>query len=340
MSGSVSGDRWRFLRIGALISGLAAIAGIIANLNTIAPVFSQMSEWSRESIFSSYLSVRPFRDHEAKALLARRYGGVACFDAAKRVDLSGRGLKADLAVTFSRTANPGICNVDITPLDAAFFKSHWNGFKFVGDPELPHDADTATWSFAGPAAFREVTNSSHPDVEVFMLRNGWIQKVDAIGTFAGGGYRGTSYIETKDGRSAWVLNDAAITKISVGQNGSPHIENLDVKALVEGNQNLHVLSDNLDGLTFDGNVIESPYTVASESAGNAGDAGGNDDMGVVVKIDPGKMIYLIGCEPVRGLAKREDFPGAFLVELDKSPEALCGTGSEGDYTTKVKFAAY
>jgi hypothetical protein len=196
--------KWKVFGYAAVAAvALAWVVGVMDNLGKAYRPLSSVGRFVEAHGITAALRNETVRTHVGKDLLAKLHSdGIACFGLARAIDLDGDGVKSDLAVVFKRTETPNNCDEAAdSPDDAAFFKLVWNGFRFVGDPDLP-GAVTA-WNFAGPAAFREAADSSYPTIDVYMLTDEHIVDAAQIDTVTAAEYTGTNYVETKDGKAAW-----------------------------------------------------------------------------------------------------------------------------------------
>ncbi|WP_321917446.1 MULTISPECIES: hypothetical protein [Paraburkholderia] len=311
---------WRLFRFSSIVAALAAAAALFGNVKTLSEPFTAVSSFVGERLAAVILRQPTIRIRLAKALLADRDAQrLACFDSANPIDLDGNGVKSDVAVLFRRALTPGDCQ-NAGPLDAAFYQWSWTGFKFVGDPPLP-DGLTA-WNFVGPAAFREAADSSYPVIHIFMLRDGQISDVGQIDTVTAEEYAGTDYVATDDGKAAWVVTAASISKVSFDRDGKPLIQRLDGKALVAQNQGLDLLSYSPEGiLSFDG----EPLSEDSPKAGDQFD----------VRMSPGYRLYLLGCKPVNGLDAASEVAGAYSMNFASNPSVSCALGEESAFNVKI-----
>jgi hypothetical protein len=269
------------------------------------------------------LYIDPVKDWLGRRVLrASHEEGFVCFKNAEPFDLDGDAVKSDIAVVFYRTATRGDCSrPDLSPLDAAFFRLAWDGFRYVGETDYPNDV--AWWNFKGPAAFRLAAYSNHPDVEVYMLRDGKIARVANIGTLSQGGYAAPEFFESRDGKSAWVIT-ASVSKAGMGKDGRPFVQQVDGKSLAAENEGSHLLSYDLAGnLTFDGERL--PGAVSDPKEG--------DEFSIVMS--PGSRLYMVGCTPDAGLIRSKESGGAFLVDLSQKPAANCNVGEDTYFTVRI-----
>lgn len=330
--------------VGAVVAAIGGISGFLGNIEHLSGPFARIGVFVGEHGAAAAIAQNSIRDRLARAALERVHpDGLACFESAVPIDLNGNGVKSDLAVVFRRTAKPKDCRDLGSPQDAAFFISAWNGYRYVGDPELP--AAVTAWHFAGPAAFREDFSSTYPPLYVFMLRDGKIAKVGGIETVSSDDYGSTEYIDAKDGRSAWIINAAGISRVSIGKDGQALVEKLDGKRLVAENQGLHLLSFDAEGhLSFDGEASRVQPDTSSASATAEGKsvdvADLRDGDRFVIRMSPGDHLYLAGCRPAAGLTPVPTLPGAFAIDLGKSPSVRCALGEESGFSVAIAEKDY
>jgi hypothetical protein len=333
-----------FLKIGTIGTALGIVTGFISNFEKLSDHIIKISAFVSNRATASVLANNTLRDILGKWLLQRKFlDGNACFLRSYPIGLNGDGVKSDLVVTFQRTIKLHDCSRIDSPEDAAFFQSTWNGFHYVGDPELPQ-AQTV-WNVAGPAAFREAADSSYPTIDTYMLKGKEIIKICCVESVTMGEYTSTNYIESKDGKSAWVVNAASISKVDFGSDGNPRITRLDGKILVAENVGMHLISYGVEGsLAFDGDpaLVEpkrsSDSDVALPTTPDVSNPRDGDEF--TVKIAPGYHVYLIGCAPKNGLTVVPTEPGAFAVDLSQNPFVTCALGEEMSFKISIIPKSY
>lgn len=339
VGGKPAGGRRKVVTVAGTLAAIAALAAVVKNVDALSGPLAGAGLFLNERGTAALLRNAGYRDRTASRLLAEQHPDrIACLARAVPIDLDGNGVKSDLAIVFQRTERPGRCEALESAQDAAFFVSAWNGYRYVGDPELP--SALTSWNFAGPAAFREAADSSYPSIQVFMVRDGRIAEVGSIDTVTPAEYTGTSYVPSKDGRSALVLTQASMSRVGFDAAGKPFVREVDGKALAAENQGAHLLSYTAEGkLSFDGdtNRVDVDHTGgASDPAQAAADmAAPKPGDRFVIAMAPGYRLYLVGCRPAQGMTQIEGDPGAFRLDLSQNPSADCPTGEESHFSVRV-----
>lgn len=339
-----SGTRKKLFTVAGILGLIGALSALIKNVDALSKPMAGVGLFLNERGTAALLRSDGYRNKAAAALLAKQHpDGIACYLRSVPIDLDGDGVRSDMAVIFQRTEKPGDCKIVEGPEDAAFFVSAWNGYRYVGDPELP-SAVTA-WNFAGPAAFREAADSSYPTIHIYMLEDGKIAEVGGIDTVTSAEYTGSTYIASKDGRSAMVLTQASITRVGLDPAGKPFVTEIDGKRLAAENQEIHLLAYTAEGkLSFDGdpNRVDADFSVPQSDPKAPAPDTANPQSGdhFVIPIAPGYRLYLVGCKPSNGLTPIDGDPGAYRVDLTQRPAVGCPTGEESSFSVRIAAKSF